>query len=123
MVEQARSTGLDVRLASMEGPLPAGPWDLVISVLAVHHLTDSAKRNLFDRVRQEARSFVLGDVVLVKPQTVDLEPDVDLPAAAQQQAEWCRGAIRWATADFAVISADYRAAQSGGSDGGGTPAQ
>lgn len=108
MVEQARASGLDVRLASMEGPLPEGRWDLVISVLAVHHLADSAKRNLFNRVRQAARSFVLGDVVLVEPQTVALEPEVDLPASAQDQADWCGGAIQWAIGDFAVISVDYR---------------
>ena len=38
MVFRARELVDDVRLARMEDPLPDGPWDLVISVLTVHHL-------------------------------------------------------------------------------------
>ena len=34
MVFRARELGIEVRLARMEDPLPDGPWDLVISVLA-----------------------------------------------------------------------------------------
>jgi hypothetical protein len=34
----------------MEDPLPDGPWDLVISVLSGHHLTD--EHLLFRRVRE-----------------------------------------------------------------------
>ena len=33
-----RLPGADLRLARLEDPLPAGPFDLVVSVLAVHHL-------------------------------------------------------------------------------------
>jgi SAM-dependent methyltransferase len=49
MVFHARNLGIDVRLGRMEDPLPDGPWDLVISVLAVHHLDADAKRDLFRR--------------------------------------------------------------------------
>jgi tRNA (cmo5U34)-methyltransferase len=107
MVFHARELGIDVRLGRMEDPLPDGPWDLVISVLAVHHLDDDSKRDLFRRVRDESRSFVLGDVVTVEPQTVELEPGVDLPAPAVDQAEWCRGEVAWEQGDFAVIRAVY----------------
>lgn len=31
--------------------LPAGPWDAVVSALAIHHLEDPDKRTLFARVR------------------------------------------------------------------------
>ena len=33
-------------------PLPAGPWDAIVSALAIHHLTDADKANLFTRVRE-----------------------------------------------------------------------
>ena len=63
MVFQLRREYDDVQLARMEDPLPDGPWDLVISVLSVHHLTDDAKRSLFRRVREHSRALVIGDVV------------------------------------------------------------
>jgi tRNA (cmo5U34)-methyltransferase len=107
MVFHARELGINVRLARMEDPLPDGPWDLVISVLSVHHLDDDAKRDLFRRVREQSRSLVLGDVVVVEPQTVELEPGVDLPARAGDQAEWSGGEVTWERDDFAVIRAVY----------------
>jgi tRNA (cmo5U34)-methyltransferase len=107
MVFHARELGIDVRLGRMEDPLPDGPWDLVISVLAVHHLEDPGKRELFRRVREQARSLVLGDVVLVEPQTIELEPGVDLPARADEQADWSDGEVVWEQGDFAVIRAVY----------------
>ena len=39
MVFKAREHGIEVRLARMEDPLPDGPWDLVVSVLSIHHPT------------------------------------------------------------------------------------
>src|SRR4051794_3381720 len=107
MVFHARELGIDVRLARMEDPLPDGPWDLVVAVLSVHHLSDEAKRDLFRRVREQARALVLGDVVLVPDQTVELEPGVDLPATAADQADWSGGEVAWEQGDFAVIRAVY----------------
>jgi tRNA (cmo5U34)-methyltransferase len=107
MVFKAREHAIEVRLARMQDPLPDGPWDLVISVLAVHHLDGPAKKHLFRRVREQSRSLVLGDVVLVEPQTVELEPGVDMPSRASEQAEWCGGEIVWEKGDFAVIRAVY----------------
>src|SRR5919199_3945665 len=99
MVFRARELGIEVRLARMEDPLPDGPWDLVISVLAVHHLQAEGKRDLFRRVREQSRSLVLGDVVVVEPQTVELEPGVDRPSRAGEQAEWAGGEIVWEQGD------------------------
>lgn len=48
-------------------PLPAGPFDLVVSSLAVHHLDDGGKSSLFRRVRTILRPcgrFVMGDIVV-----------------------------------------------------------
>jgi len=36
---------------SLTGPLPAGPFDAVISALAIHHVDDEQKRDLFFGVR------------------------------------------------------------------------
>jgi tRNA (cmo5U34)-methyltransferase len=107
MVFHARGLGIDVRLARMEDPLPDGPWDLVISVLAVHHLSDERKRDLFRRVREQARSFVLGDLVVVDEPTIEPDPGVDIPARASDQARWCGGEVVWERGDFAVIRAVY----------------
>ncbi len=95
MVFHARELGIDVRLARMEDPLPDGPWDLVISVLSVHHLDDEGKRDLFRRVREQSRALVIGDVVLADPQTTSLEQGVDHPAPAGEQARWCDGDVVW----------------------------
>src|ERR1039458_3877963 len=56
MLEQAR--GLMGERASyltsqLEEALPAGPWDAVVSALAIHHLHDARKRDLYGRVRDE----------------------------------------------------------------------
>jgi len=50
----------------IEDPLPPGPFDLVVSVLAVHHLNSSGKADLFARIRDvlaPGGRFVLGDSV------------------------------------------------------------
>ncbi len=107
MVFAARELGIEVRLARMEDPLPDGPWDLVVSVLSVHHLDDAQKRDLFRRVREQSRSLVIGDVVIAAPQVTPLEPGVDLPSEAEDLAEWCSGEIVWRADDLAVIRAVY----------------
>jgi tRNA (cmo5U34)-methyltransferase len=107
MVFKAREHGIEVRLARMEDPLPDGPWDLVISVLSVHHLDESQKRDLFRRVREQSRALVMGDVVLADPQVTPLEEGVDTPSRAEEMAEWCGGEILWRADDLAVIRAVY----------------
>ena len=44
----------DLRLQRLEDELPAGPFDLVVSALAVHHLDGAGKRDLFSRVAARA---------------------------------------------------------------------
>jgi tRNA (cmo5U34)-methyltransferase len=53
MLEQARATLGDrarLHVADLADPLPAGPFDAVVSALAIHHLDDEGKRALFARV-------------------------------------------------------------------------
>jgi tRNA (cmo5U34)-methyltransferase len=55
MLEQARATLGDraqLHVADLADPLPAGPFDAVVSALAIHHLDDEGKRGLFARVRE-----------------------------------------------------------------------
>src|SRR5437867_1547019 len=86
MVFRAREMGIEVRLARMEDPLPDGPWDLVLAVLAVHHLTAEQKRDLFRRVRQQARSLVLGDQIDAESHILPPEPGVDFLEAPEDLA-------------------------------------
>src|SRR6516165_91293 len=57
----------DLRLHRLEDVLPEGPFDLIVSVLAVHHLDGAGKRDLFARIAEVLRPgghFVLGDLVV-----------------------------------------------------------
>jgi trans-aconitate methyltransferase len=77
MVSRARGVGLEARVAQIEDGLPKGPWDLVIGVLSVHHLTGEQKRALFMTVRGQSRSFVLGDQVRADEHALPPEPGID----------------------------------------------
>jgi tRNA (cmo5U34)-methyltransferase len=71
--------------ARLEDPLPDGPFDLIASALAVHHLSPAEKRRLFARVHAALAPggrFVLADVIVpVNPAdvTVPLTPGFDRP--------------------------------------------
>jgi tRNA (cmo5U34)-methyltransferase len=108
MVFRAREMGIEVRLARMEDPLPDGPWDLVVAVLAVHHLTAEQKRDMFRRVREQARSLVLGDQVEAESHILPPEPGIDFLEESQNLADWCGGEVVWTADDLAVVVADYR---------------
>ncbi len=55
MLEEARSTLGErvsaVHVADLAGALPVGPFDAVVSALAIHHLEHADKRRLFSRIR------------------------------------------------------------------------
>jgi tRNA (cmo5U34)-methyltransferase len=85
----------DLRLSRLEDPLPDGPFDLVVSALAVHHLDADGKRDLFTRVAQLTDVFVLGDVVVPeRPEDAVIEVDgvYDVPSTAADQVAWLRDA-------------------------------
>ena len=108
MVFKARELGWeDLRLGRIEDPLPDGPWDLVIAVLAVHHLDADQKKDLFRRVREQSRALVLGDQVAAETQSLEPEEGVDFLDAPEQLAEWCGGEVVWQGGDLAVIRAVY----------------
>jgi tRNA (cmo5U34)-methyltransferase len=107
----------DLRVSRLEDPLPEGPFDLVVSCLAVHHLDAAAKRDLFRRIAAVLRPggrFVLADVIVpdreedaVTPTT----PGFDRPDPLGPQLEWLRDAgfqteTTWSWKDLAVLRAD-----------------
>jgi tRNA (cmo5U34)-methyltransferase len=111
-----RLSDADLRLQRLEDELPSGPFDLVVSVLAVHHLDAAGKRELFSRVARVVEAgghFVLGDVV-VPPAGAEgpiyIDWEMDKPDSVEDQLAWLRAASFEAEAssvrvDLAVLSA------------------
>ncbi|MBD0339012.1 MAG: class I SAM-dependent methyltransferase [Thermoleophilia bacterium] len=106
-------------VARLEDPLPPGPYDLVFSALAVHHLDGEGKRDLFGRVAgvlRPAGRFVLADVVVPEDPAeavVPLTPDFDRPDSAADQVAWLGEAgfdarMTWSLRDLAVFAAELR---------------
>src|SRR5215218_7916004 len=95
MVFRARENYDDVQLARIEDPLPDGPWDLVIGVLSLHHLTSEQKKNLFRQVKEQARAFVIGDIVKADVQITRIDEGYDFPETAADLAAWTEGTVTW----------------------------
>jgi tRNA (cmo5U34)-methyltransferase len=107
MVSRARKLGVEARVARIEDPFPKGPWDLVIGVLSVHHLTSEQKRALFIAIRDQSRALVLGDQVSAEKHALPPEPGIDFVEDAEDLAAWCDGEIVWRRDDLAVVRAVY----------------
>jgi tRNA (cmo5U34)-methyltransferase len=116
MLAEADVAG-DLRVSRLEDPLPEGPFDLVVSCLAIHHLDAKGKRDLFRRIAAVLKPggrFVLADVVVperdedaVTPTT----PGFDRPDPLDAQLEWLREVglapeTTWTWKDLAVVRAD-----------------
>ena len=106
-----RLPAADLHHGKLEDPLPDGPFDLVVSVLSVHHLTGDAKRDLFTRIAQLSDNFVLGDVVVPEPPedaVIEIDWEYDLPSSVPDQVAWLREAgfdpeVTLVRADLAVF--------------------
>ena len=99
--------------------LPEGPFDLVVSCLAVHHLVGPSKADLFRRIARKLAAggrFVLADVVEpVDPSYVvtEIDPEVDHPSKLDEQLAWLEAArlfpeVTWTHRDLVVIVASPR---------------
>jgi tRNA (cmo5U34)-methyltransferase len=51
----ATDDGVRVQVSDLVDPLPEGPFDAVVSGLAIHHLTHEGKQDLFARIRSVLR--------------------------------------------------------------------
>jgi tRNA (cmo5U34)-methyltransferase len=109
----------DLRVSRLEDPLPEGPFDLVVSCLAVHHLDAEGKRDLFRRIVAALRPggrFVLADVIVperAEDAVTPTTPGFDRPDRLDAQLDWLREAgfeaeKTWSWKDLAVVRADLR---------------
>jgi tRNA (cmo5U34)-methyltransferase len=106
----------EFRLGRLEDPLPEGPFDLVVSALAVHHLDGPGKADLFRRIREclaPGGRFVMADVVVPGApvcRPAPLDSRVDRPDRLEDLVGWLRQAalrpeVPWAEQDLAVVAA------------------
>jgi tRNA (cmo5U34)-methyltransferase len=107
----------DLRVRRLEDPLPEGPFDLVVSALAVHHLDGRAKADLFRRVAGRLRAggrVVIADVI-VPDDPADVVTPIDgvydRPSRLDEQIGWLQRAglrpwVAWSQRDLAVFAAD-----------------
>ncbi|MGH6987742.1 MAG: class I SAM-dependent methyltransferase [Caulobacteraceae bacterium] len=111
--------GAELRVGALEGEMPKGPFDLVVSALAVHHLDGPAKADLFRRVAAVLSPngrFVLGDLIVpADPADVVTPIDgvFDQPSRLADQLAWLAEAglaatAAWIERDLAVIIADLQ---------------
>jgi tRNA (cmo5U34)-methyltransferase len=126
MLEHARRAlpDADLRTARLEDPLPDGPFDLVVSALAVHHHDGPGKADLFRRVASvvvPGGRFVVGDVVVPDDPADAVTPidwEYDKPSSTAEQLCWLREAgfrahVAWIEADLAVLVGDLGPAKRG----------
>jgi L-threonylcarbamoyladenylate synthase len=101
---------------AIQDELPDGPFDLVASALAVHHLDGEQKRALFERIRSVLRPggrFVLADVVVPADPAearTPLTAGYDKPSSVADQLRWLdeagfEASVAWERGDLAVIVA------------------
>ena len=107
---------VELRTQRLEDELPPGPFDLVTSAFAAHHLDGLAKAALFRQVYTSVRPggrFVLADLIVPADPaaaTTPLDPGEDLPDSVADQIAWLsRAGFKadpiWAQGDFAVLAA------------------
>jgi L-threonylcarbamoyladenylate synthase len=114
--ERLAGERVELRVGRLEQALPDGPFDLIASALAVHHLNGAQKAALFHRIRAvlapEGR-FVLADVVVPDDPAdaeIPLTPGFDQPSSVAEQLGWLADAglqarVAWQERDLAVIVA------------------
>jgi tRNA (cmo5U34)-methyltransferase len=132
MLDRARSVlpehRIELRIARLEDRLPDGPFDLVVSALAVHHLDAAGKEDLFRRVARvlsPGGRFVLGDVVVPEDPSDVVTPidgGYDKPSPVAEQLAWLtaaglRARVAWAQRDLAVLVGEAPGASGLGSAG------
>jgi len=104
----------ELRVARLQDPLPQGPFAVVVSALAVHHLDGAGKADLFRRVAGQLAPggrFVLGDVVVPEDPADVVTPidgDYDTPSSVADQLSWLtaaalRSRVAWTQRDLAVL--------------------
>jgi tRNA (cmo5U34)-methyltransferase len=117
MLAAAGLPGADLRLQDLRDPLPEGPFDLVFSALAIHHLEAPQKADLIARIAAvlaPGGRFAMADVIVPDdPADVvtPLDPGFDLPEPVPDLLRWMgdaglRARVSWQARDLAVLVAD-----------------
>lgn len=99
-----------------EDELPLGPFDLVVSAFAIHHLDGEAKRDLFRRIAQllsPGGCFAFLDVVVpadVVTKPIAIEDGIDRPSSVADMINWLTQAglhadVVHLAGDLAILSA------------------
>jgi len=108
---------VDAHVAMLQEPLPPGPFELVTSALAIHHLDGPEKADLYRRIAQvlvPGGRFVLADLVVPADPSqarCEVAPGYDKPSSVPEQLGWLRDAgfasveVVWERDDLAVIVA------------------
>ena len=115
-------TQAELRIARLEDPLPPGPFDLVVSALAVHHLDGRQKSDLFRRVAAilaPGGRFVLGDLIAPEDRrdaVTPIDSVFDKPSTLPEQLAWLRdagfvAATSWLERDLVVLVGELKGTQ------------
>lgn len=102
----------------LQDPLPPGPFELIVSALAIHHLDDRQKPELFSRacasLGPDGR-FLLADVIVPRDPgsaAIPLTPGYDRPSSLSDQLQWLAAAgfgsvnVVWERDDLAIVVAE-----------------
>ncbi len=109
-----RVPAAEFRIQRLQDPLPDGRYSLVVSALALHHLTSDEKRDLFGRIAgvlDPGGRFILADVIAVANPVVPLTRGYDKPDPLHEQLRWLEAAgftgvtVAWEQQDLAVVRA------------------
>ena len=117
MLAAAGLPDADLRLQDLRDALPEGPFDLVFSALAIHHLDAAGKADLFARVAAvlaPGGRFAMADVIVPEDQAdvvTPLDEGFDLPETVPDLLGWLGDAglsarLSWRARDLAVLVAD-----------------
>lgn len=122
MLEAARESLAEDRVEQivvrrLEDPLPDGPFDLVVSALAIHHLESGDKQVLFRRIAEvlaPGGRFVFADVIVPndpEPAATTVSSPFDRPDRLDDQLAWMAEAgfeprVVWSSRDLAVVTGD-----------------
>lgn len=103
-------------ISRLEDPLPRGPFDLIVSAFAIHHLDGDQKADLFHRVANALASegrFAMLDVVVASEPVkapIPLQDGVDKPSSVDEMVQWIEATgldaeLVYSVGDLAIIAA------------------
>lgn len=112
---------VELHVQRLDDLLPAGPFDLVLSALAVHHLDGPGKEDLFRRIAARLAPggrVVVADVVVPEDPSDVVTPidgEYDTPSTVAEQLRWLGDAglqptVAWAHRDLVVMVGRARGA-------------